>query len=73
MMDNSSLQKEQKENTAVVWLTIDELCRWLGLKKSRIYNWTSTGQIPHFKLGGTLYFKRIEIEEWMESKRVCVK
>ena len=38
---------------------------------SRIYEWTSSGQIPHFKLGRrTLRFSRADIIQWLSKTAV---
>ncbi len=50
------------------YLTPEELCAWLGIKRATVYEWTHTGFVPHFKLGGRLRFRRSEIERWMEAK-----
>lgn len=51
-------------------LTIDELTAYTGYKKSHIYRLTSQKAIPYYKpQGGTLYFKKSEIENWLLQNR----
>jgi excisionase family DNA binding protein len=52
-------------------LTLNEAATFTGLSKSYIYKRTSNRQIPFYKLDGKLiYFKKIELEEWLLSTRV---
>jgi excisionase family DNA binding protein len=60
----------EQEHPETRWLTVDELCEMLGLKRSRIYHLTHSGLIPHYKIGQTLRFRLDEIHAWLESKRV---
>ena len=47
--------------------TITEVCNYLGCSKRHIYELTSNKLIPHYKAptGKSLFFKRIEIDDWM--------
>lgn len=50
-------------------LNLNEVCDLTGLSKSTLYKFTSDGIIPHYKQAKHLYFNRIEVEEWLLSKR----
>lgn len=51
-------------------LSIDELAEYTGWKKSHIYRMTSQRVIPFYKpMGGNLFFKRSEIDEWLTRNR----
>lgn len=52
------------------YLTIEELCDRLKLKKSYIYDLTFTKKIPHIKVGRHLRFKWDEIEKWLEENSI---
>ncbi len=54
-------------------LYIDKAARFLGLKKGTIYNMVSRREIAHYKLGNRVFFKKSDLEEWFESKRVKPK
>lgn len=41
-----------------------------GYSKASIYLKTSTGNIPHFKRDGKLFFRHSEILEWLQENRV---
>lgn len=60
-----SLQYLQKQI-----LTINEAATYTSLSKKYIYKLTSARRIPHYKRGKMLYFKKVELDEWMLAKRV---
>lgn len=51
-------------------LNFSETCRYLDVSESHLYKLTSTKQIPHFcPQGKKLYFKREELEQWLQRNR----
>ena len=48
-------------------LTIAALSAYLSLPKSSIYRLTSTGKIPHVKIGQLCRFRLSEIDSWLEA------
>ena len=59
LTDYQSLLKSKE------WLTLNELESYTGYKKKTLYNWTSSGSLPHSKPRGKLMFKRSEIDKWL--------
>lgn len=51
-------------------LNTDEAAKHLSLAKQTLYGLTSRRDIPHFKAGKKLYFKRSELDEWLTKHRV---
>lgn len=54
------------------YLNIDQVAELLGVPKSFIYRRTARGHddpIPHYRLGGHLRFKLIDVEAWVEAHR----
>jgi len=52
-------------------LTVDDLHLMTGLSTSSIYKLTSKKAIPYYKpLGGTIFFDKAEIENWIRSNKV---
>ena len=49
-------------------MTIDQLCAWLQLKKSFVYDLTSSNRIPFIKIGRHLRFRRSDIIGWLDEK-----
>jgi excisionase family DNA binding protein len=50
------------------FLSLDEVCELLKVKRSYIYNLTSQNLIPFYRIGG-LKFKLSEVQRWAESKK----
>ncbi len=63
------MQREAMEET----LNVEQVARFLGLKKGTLYNMISRRVIPYHKVGRRVLFRRTEIETWFESTLVpCV-
>lgn len=59
-------------NTLKEVLTSDEAARYMGVSKSYLYKLTMRRQIPHYKpMGKMCYFKRAELEQWLQTNRVA--
>ena len=50
-------------------LSIEQACQYLKLAKQTIYGFTSKNEIPFFKKGKKLYFKKSELEQWLLDGR----
>lgn len=61
--DSISLYKKDVWNTK-------ELALYVGLSEDRIRHLTCAREIPHYRQGSKVFFKRTEIEQWMLSKPV---
>ncbi len=51
------------------FLTINDVCALLNLKKSLVYSLVKAGKIPCYRFGKLIRFKRTEIEEWIKDQR----
>ncbi len=51
------------------YFNIAELSEYLGIKKSTLYAKITSGQIPYYKIGRLVRFKKTEIDHWMEGLR----
>jgi excisionase family DNA binding protein len=51
------------------FLTIDDVCGFLSVKKSFIYSLVESGVIPHYRIGKLIRFKKSDIDNWMENQR----
>ncbi len=66
-------QKEITESKKIdneTYLTVDELCDLTGLKKATIYAKRSRRELPAYKFGRELRFKRSEVDAWISSKQL---
>lgn len=52
-----------------VYLTPEQACQLLNIKRSRLYHLTSLRRIPHLKFGTSLRFERRELLRWVERQR----
>ena len=52
------------------FLSIGDLSEVLGIKKSTLYSLVENGELPHYKIGRLVRFKRNDVDAWMESHRV---
>ena len=53
-------------------MTIDEVAKYLRMKKVTIYKHAQEGKIPGFKVGSSWRFKKTTIDKWIaeqEDKR----
>lgn len=49
-------------------LTIEEVAKYLRVKKRTIYDWLKKGKIPASKTVGQWRFKKEKIDAWLEGK-----
>ena len=54
------------------YISIEELSNLTGLSKATIYGKRSRRELPAYKFGRELRFKRSEVENWIRSKRLTV-
>ena len=50
--------------------TTDEVALLLGISASRVRHMVCDREIPHYRKGNKVYFKKSEIEDWQLSQRV---
>ena len=51
-------------------LSVNELSELIGLRPSTIFKYTSTGVLPHVKIGTRCLFDPARIKEWVEAHSV---
>ena len=51
-------------------LNIDELSEYLRIKKSSLYSKVEKKEIPYYKIGHLVRFKKSDIDAWMEGSKV---
>lgn len=69
MLLAQSAQQPAPNIAAKEILTVDEAAAFTGLAKQSIYGMTSRREIPHFKRGKSLRFRRSELEAWLLENR----
>ena len=69
-----SMSRVENGNVTVTEiLNVDEAAKYLSVTKSHIYKQTSQNEIPHYKRGKKIYFKRSELYEWLTNNRITTK
>ena len=51
-------------------MSVEDLCDYLQLGKSAIYNLAANGGLPHIKIARKLRFQREAVVEWLSELRV---
>lgn len=52
-------------------MDVAELSGYLSVPLPTLYTWTHQRKIPHFKVGRSVRFDRVEIDSWLEARRVA--
>ena len=55
-------------NTKPSLMTIDEVAKYLRMKKVTIYKHAQEGKLPGFKVGSAWRFKKATIDKWISAK-----
>lgn len=50
-----------------MWMTIQQVARYLKISRETIYKMAQRGEIPASKLGSQWRFNQLNIDEWMKS------
>lgn len=51
-------------------LTIMEVASYLNIKVKTLYAMVSANEIPHYRIGRLIRFRKDEIDTWIETKKV---
>ncbi len=49
---------------------IHQAARYTGISPTTLYKWVSQRKIPHIKLGGSLKFDPVKLDEWIKQRTV---
>ena len=49
------------------WLSVDEICRYLGVSNDTIYKWIKEKGMPARRVGRLWKFKITDIDEWVRK------
>lgn len=63
------VEGKASERTESEYLSVNELSELTGLKKATIYAKRSRRELPAYRFGRELRFKREEIETWMMTRQ----
>ena len=51
------------------FISIDDLSEYLGVKKTTLYSFVESGDLPHYRFGRLIRFKTEEVDAWTEAHR----
>ncbi|WP_347491172.1 helix-turn-helix domain-containing protein [Desulfoscipio sp. XC116] len=51
------------------WITEEELCEWLKIKRMTAYRWRKAG-MPHIGSRKSIRYNKEEVEQWLKEKAV---
>ena len=51
------------------FLDIHDLSVCLSIKRSTLYAMVENGELPHYKVGRLIRFRKSDVDKWMESHR----
>ncbi|MDV7187620.1 helix-turn-helix domain-containing protein [Lutibacter sp. TH_r2] len=69
-IENKLLTSNNTTRNAIEIMSLKQLCEYYDFTKSHIYKLTSNREIPFYKNGKRLYFKKDEIDQWILENRV---
>lgn len=49
------------------WLSVEEICKYLGVSKDTVYKWIDVGGMPAHRLGRLWKFRKDEVDCWVRS------
>jgi excisionase family DNA binding protein len=49
------------------WLSITEICTYLGVSNDTVYKWIDKHGMPAHRLGRLWKFKKSQVDAWVES------
>lgn len=70
-LDEIQKEKNQKSNDEL--MTIEELANYINYEKTSIYGLVQKRKIPYIKASGKLHFRKYQIDEWLDSRKVKSK
>jgi excisionase family DNA binding protein len=59
------------EVTSDRWLSVDEIGRYLGVKRDTIYKWIERKNMPAHKVGTLWKFRKEEIDNWVRDGKAA--
>jgi len=49
------------------WLSVDEICKYLGVGKDTVYKWIDKHDMPAHRMGRLWKFKKEQVDKWIEA------
>ena len=65
-------KKVSVEPAEKIWLSTKEFAKYIGMSTGYIHDLRKSGQIHHYMIGNTAFFKKSDIDELIEIGRAHV-
>jgi excisionase family DNA binding protein len=49
------------------WLSVDDICDYLGVKRDTVYKWINEKSMPAHRVGRLWKFKKEQVDAWVEA------
>lgn len=49
------------------WLSVDEICKYIGVSKDTVYKWINKHGMPAHRMGRLWKFKKEQVDAWVEA------
>ncbi len=49
------------------WLSVDEICQYLGISNDTVYRWIERQGMPAHRMGRLWKFKKDEVDGWVKD------
>lgn len=49
------------------WLSVEEICKYLGVSNDTVYKWIDKHNMPAHRMGRLWKFKKDEVDEWVKA------
>ncbi len=67
-LDDLIQKLDDPQSSSPTWITSKQLAEYLSISVSTVSK-LRISKVPYYKLGGKVYFKKHEIDEWIEKTR----
>jgi excisionase family DNA binding protein len=51
-------------------MTVEELAKYIGASTIKIYSMVKANEIPHYKIGAKILFRKATIDQWISKQEV---
>ncbi len=53
------------------WLSVEDICKYLGVSKDTVYKWIDVGGMPAYRMGCLWKFKKDPVDAWVKPGGVA--
>lgn len=49
------------------WLSVEEICEYLGVSNDTVYKWIDKHNMPALRMGRLWKFKKVDVDGWIKA------